>query len=155
MQKITTFLMFESGGAEAVPYYVSLFENSRLESIAVSEDGPNKGALLTASFVLDGHEFFAMDGGPHFSFAEGMSLFVNCETQEEIDDFWEKLSDGGEQQMCGWVKDRWGVFWQIVPSILGDLLQSADAEASQRAMDAMLQMRKLDIAALQRAYDGA
>jgi predicted 3-demethylubiquinone-9 3-methyltransferase (glyoxalase superfamily) len=149
--------MFESGGAEAVQFYVSLFKNSRIIEMSVNEGQAPiaPGALLNASFILDGQEFMAMDGGPHFSFSEGMSLFINCDTQDEIDVLWEKLSEAGEQQMCGWVKDRWGVSWQIVPSILGGLLQSDDAAASKRAMDALLKMRKLDIAALQRAYDGA
>ncbi|HJW89768.1 MAG TPA: VOC family protein [Anaerolineales bacterium] len=156
MQKITTFLTFKEKGEEAVNFYVSLFKNSKIMSITRSEmEGPiPKGALQHASFQLDGQEFMAMDGGPYFSFAQGFSLFVNCETQEEIDRLWEKLSEGGEEQMCGWVKDRYGVSWQIIPSILGELMTDKDAEKSKRVMDAFLKMKKFDIQGLRRAYEG-
>jgi len=155
MQKVTTFLTFKEKGEEAVNLYVSLFKNSKIMSIVRSKgEGPiAKGALLHASFQLDGQEFMAMDGGPYFSFAQGISLFVNCETQEEMDRLWDKLSEGGEEQPCGWVKDKYGVSWQIVPPILGEMLNDKDAEKSKRVMEAMLKMKKIDIKALQQAYD--
>ena len=155
MQKVTTFLTFKEKGEEAVNLYVSLFKNSKIMSIVRSKgEGPiAKGALLHASFQLDGQEFMAMDGGPYFSFAQGISLFVNCETQEEMDRLWDKLSEGGEEQPCGWVKDKYGVSWQIIPSILGEMLNDKDAEKSKRVMEAMLKMKKIDIKALQQAYD--
>lgn len=154
-QKVTTFLTFKDRGEEAVSFYVSLFKNSRITRIMRSEgQGPiPKGALLHAAFQLDGHQFMAMDGGPYFSFAQGFSMFVNCETQEEIDRLWEKLSDGGEELQCGWVKDRYGVSWQIVPSIMGKLMSDADPARSKRVMEAMLKMVKLDIKGLQNAYE--
>ena len=155
MQKVTTFLTFKEKAEEAVNLYVSLFKNSKIVSIVRSEgEGPiAKGALLHASFQLDGQEFMAMDGGPYFSFAQGFSLFANCETQEEIDRLWDKLSEGGEEQPCGWVKDKYGVSWQIVPPILGEMLNDKDAEKSKRVMEAMLKMKKIDIKALQQAYE--
>jgi predicted 3-demethylubiquinone-9 3-methyltransferase (glyoxalase superfamily) len=156
MQKVTTFLTFKEKGEEAVNLYVSLFKNSKIMSIVRSKgEGPiAKGALLHASFQLDGQEFMAMDGGPYFSFAQGISLFVNCETQEEMDRLWDKLSEGGEEQPCGWVKDKYGVLWQIVPPILGELLNDKDAEKARRVMEAMLKMKKIDIQALQQAHEG-
>ena len=155
MSQVTTFLTFKEKGEEAVNLYVSLFKNSKIMSIVRSKgEGPiAKGALLHASFQLDGQEFMAMDGGPYFSFAQGISLFVNCETQEEMDRLWDKLSEGGEEQPCGWVKDKYGVSWQIIPSILGEMLNDKDAEKSKRVMEAMLKMKKIDIKALQQAYD--
>lgn len=157
MQKITTFLTFAQRGDEAVNYYVSIFPNSRISNIARSEAGgplPD-GTLLNASFELDGQAFMAMDGGPHFSFAQGTSLLVHCTTQEEVDYYWSKLSAGGEEQPCGWLKDKFGVSWQIVPEQLGQLMQDPDRDRAGRVMDAMLKMKKIDIAALQVAYDGA
>ena len=154
-QKVTTFLTFKDRGEEAVSFYVSLFKNSRVTRIVRSQgEGPiAKGALLHAAFQLDGQKFMAMDGGPYFSFAQGFSLFVNCETQEEIDRLWEKLSDGGEKLQCGWVKDRYGISWQIVPSILGQLLGGEDPARSRKVMEAMLKMEKLDINGLRMAYE--
>lgn len=154
-QKVTTFLTFKDRGEEAVSFYVSLFKNSRITRIMRSEgQGPiPKGALLHAAFQLDGHPFMAMDGGSYFSFAQGFSLFVNCETQEEIDRLWEKLSEGGEKLQCGWVKDRYGVSWQIVPSVMGELMSGPDPARSRRVMEAMLKMDKLDIRSLKEAYE--
>jgi len=156
MRKITTFLTFAERGEEAVNFYVSTFPNSKINSIVVNQhDGPlPKGALLHASFELDGKPFMAMEGGPSFKFDQGFSLLVNCETQEEVDRLWEALSDGGEKQSCGWLKDRYGLSWQIIPSILGRLMQDPDPEKSQRVMNAMLEMSKIDIQGLQDAYNG-
>lgn len=156
MGKVTTFLTFKENGEEAVNLYVSLIKNSKVETIARSEGGGPfpKGALQQASFQLDGQQFMAMDGGPYFSFEQGTSLFVNCETQEEIDRLWEKLTEGGEEQACGWLKDKFGVSWQIIPSVMGKLLTDPDAEKASRVMEAMLKMKKIDIQTLQQAYAG-
>lgn len=155
MDKITTFLTFEKNGAEAVHFYTSIFRNSKINSIHQYEGdvGPMaKGQLLHASFELDGHKFMAMDGGAHFKFDQGFSLFVNAETQDEIDRLSASLADGGgEQQPCGWVKDRYGISWQIVPPILGQLMSGPDRERAGRVMQAMLKMTKLDIQALKDA----
>ena len=155
MQKITTFLTFEKKGAEAVSFYTSIFKNSKIYGIHQYQDegGPlPKGALLHASFELDGQRFMAMDGGPHFKFEQGFSLFVNAETQEEIDRLSSSLTeDGGEQQPCGWVKDKYGISWQIVPPTLGELMGGPDRERTGRVMQAMLKMKKLDIQALKDA----
>ncbi len=153
-QKITTFLTFKDRGAEAVKFYVSLFKNSKIDILVRNEhEGPvAKGALLHARFELDGQQFMAMDGGPYFKMEQGMSLFVACETQEEIDRLWEKLSEGGEKEQCGWLKDRYGVSWQIIPSVLGELMGDGRSERSQRVMQAMLAMTKMDIKGLQEAY---
>src|ERR671937_3275877 len=147
-------LGFKEGGEDAVNFYVSLIPNSRIVSI-VRSDGNNpipKGGLLNATFELNGREFFAFDGGPSFSFTVGFSLMVTCQTQEEIDELWEKLSDGGEKGPCGWLTDRFGVSWQVVPRILGELLGDQDPERSQRVMEAMMGMSKIEIAGLERAY---
>jgi predicted 3-demethylubiquinone-9 3-methyltransferase (glyoxalase superfamily) len=156
MQKVTPFLTFKEKGGQAVNFYVSLFPNSKITSMSRSEvDGPiAKGALQHAAFQLAGQEFLAMDGGPYFSFEQGFSLFVSCETQEEIDRLWDRLSDGGEEQPCGWVKDRYGISWQIIPPILGSMLFDPDSEKAGRVMNAMLQMKKIDIKTLQQAYQG-
>jgi predicted 3-demethylubiquinone-9 3-methyltransferase (glyoxalase superfamily) len=155
MQKITTFLTFAERGEEAVNFYVSLFKNSKINNIArYGEGGPfTEGSLLNASFELDAQQFMAMDAGPHFRFAEGISLFVDCKTQEEVDRLYDGLSEGGEKQPCGWVKDKFGVSWQIVPSMLGQLMGDPDRAKAQRVMEAMMTMHKMDIATLQRAYD--
>lgn len=155
MQKVTTFLTFAERGEEAVNYYVSIFPNSRITNIARGEAGGplTTGMLLNASFELDGQAFMAMDGGPYFSFAQGTSLFVHCTTQEEVDYYWSKLSAGGEEQPCGWVKDKFGVSWQIVPEQLGQLMQDPDRGRAGRVMEAMLKMKKIDIASLRAAYD--
>ena len=149
MQKITTFLMFEDHAKEAVDFYVSVFNNSKILSTI---PGPN-GTVMGATFELDGQEFSAFNGGPHFSFSQGVSLFVKCSTQEEIDEKYERLSEGGEKQPCGWLKDKFGVSWQIIPPILGELLQDKDREKANRVLQAMLKMQKIDIQALKEAYE--
>ena len=151
MQKITPFLMFNDQLDEAVNFYVSVFGNSKI--LGDAQRGPD-GKLMSATFQLDGQEFMAFNGGPHFSFSEGISLFISCKTQEEVDELWEKLSEGGEKSQCGWVKDRFGVWWQVIPTALMELMGDPDPERSQRVVQAMLQMGKIDIAGLQRAYDG-
>jgi predicted 3-demethylubiquinone-9 3-methyltransferase (glyoxalase superfamily) len=155
MQKITPFLWFDGNAEEATNFYVSVFKNSKVVSVmryGAAGPGP-KGTVMGVTFELEGQQFHALNGGPKFAFTPAISLFVNCETQQEVDDLWEKLSDGGEKQRCGWLKDRYGLSWQIVPSILGELLQSQDAEKSSRAMKAMLQMDKIDSEGLKQAYD--
>ncbi|HLC02792.1 MAG TPA: VOC family protein [Anaerolineales bacterium] len=154
-RKIVTFLTFKDRAEEAVNLYVSLFKNSKILSIVrMGADAPGvKGTLLHATFQLDGQEFMAMDGGPYFSFGQGTSLFVNCETQEEVDLLWEKLSEGGEKQQCGWLKDKFGVSWQIIPTALGEMMQDKDPEKAKRVMEAMLKMEKIDIRTLRQAYD--
>jgi predicted 3-demethylubiquinone-9 3-methyltransferase (glyoxalase superfamily) len=153
-QKITTFLMYKDKAEEAAKFYVSIFPNSKITSLMGSGEGAlgRKGSAMGATFQLDGQEFMAYNGGPHFNFAEGISLYVDCETQEEIDRFWEKLSQGGEKGRCGWLKDKFGVSWQIVPSVLGEMLQDKDPEKAKRVMEAMLKMNKLDIRTLKQAY---
>jgi predicted 3-demethylubiquinone-9 3-methyltransferase (glyoxalase superfamily) len=153
MQKITTFLTYDHQAEEAVKLYTSVFKNSRIVSTSRYGDaGPGpKGSLMSATFEIEGQQFIALNGGPTFTFALGISLFVSCETQAEIDELWEKLSAGGRKDQCGWLTDKFGVSWQIVPSVLGPLLNSKDAEKAKRVMTAMLQMTKLDIAKLQNA----
>lgn len=154
-KKITTFLTFDGQAEEAVNLYTSVFPNSRIVSERrYGEAGPGaKGSLMTASFELDGQEFMALNGGPSFTFSHGISLFVDCETQEEVDQLWEKLSEGGEQGQCGWLTDKFGVSWQIIPSVLGELLGNEDPEKANRVMSAMLQMGKIEIDGLRRAYE--
>ena len=156
VQKITPFLWFDNQAEEATNFYVSIFKNSKINSIRhYGEAGPGpQGTVMTTSFELDGQEFMALNGGPEFKFTEAISFYVNCETQEEVDELWEKLSAGGEQGPCGWLKDRYGVSWQIVPAVLDELLGDPDPEKSQRVMKAMLQMGKLDINGLMQAYQG-
>ncbi|HKF14375.1 MAG TPA: VOC family protein [Gaiellaceae bacterium] len=154
-QKITTFLTFDGTAEEAVDLYTSVFPNSRVTSkryYGAAGPGP-KGSLMTASFELEGQEFMALNGGPSFEFSQGISLFVDCETQDEVDHYWEKLSQGGEQGPCGWLTDRFGVSWQIVPRVLGEYLSDEDPEKANRVMNAMLQMSKLEIEGLRRAYE--
>lgn len=157
MQKITTFLTFNDQAEEAVNLYVSTFRDSQVTNISRYGEGAPfpAGTVMTASFVIAGQEFIALNGGPSFTFAEGISLYVNCETQEEVDELWAKLSEGGEQGPCGWMKDRFGVSWQIIPSALGELLQDEDPRKAGNVMQAMLQMTKIDIAGLKRAYEQA
>ncbi len=157
MQKITPFLWFDDKAEEAMNFYVSLFRNSKVLKVTrYGEAGPGpKGAVMSATFQLEGQEFFALNGGPQFRFTPAISFFVNCETQQEVDDLWEKLSQGGRKDRCGWLQDRYGLSWQIIPTALGRMLQDEDAEKAKRVMLAMLQMDKIDIARLQQAYDGA
>jgi len=155
MQKITPFLWFDNKAEEAMHFYVSIFKNSKVGSVTrYGDEGPGpKGTVMTATFELEGQEFVGLNGGPQFKFTEAISFLVNCEAQEEVDEFWEKLSEGGEEGRCGWLKDKFGLSWQIVPTALGEMLQDKDAARSQRVMHALLQMDKIDIAALKRAYE--
>ncbi len=155
MQKITPFLWFDGKAEEAVNFYASVFKNSTVGRITRCGDaGPGpKGSVMSATFQLDGQQFIALNGGPHFKFTPAISFFVNCETQEEVDELWEKLSEGGTKERCGWLKDKYGLSWQIIPSILGKLMGDKDAERARRVMQAMLQMGKIEIARLQEAYD--
>jgi predicted 3-demethylubiquinone-9 3-methyltransferase (glyoxalase superfamily) len=160
MQKITPFLWFDDKAEEAVNLYISVFKNSKIVSVArYGEAGANvagqpKGRVMTIVFQLEGQELIALNGGPVFTFSPAISFVVNCETQQEIDRLWEKLSEGGDEQaqQCGWLKDKYGLSWQIVPSILGEMLQDKDPEKSERVMKVMLQMKKLDIKVLRHAY---
>ncbi|HKZ80025.1 MAG TPA: VOC family protein [Pyrinomonadaceae bacterium] len=155
-QKITPFLWFDNNAEEAVNFYVSIFPNSKVLTVSRYGDaGPGpKGTVMTASFQLYGQEFTALNGGPHFKFTEAISLVVHCETQEEVDEYWEKLSAGGQKSQCGWLKDKYGLSWQIVPNALIELGQDKDPEKAKRVMEAMLQMSKLDINKLKQAYEG-
>src|SRR2546423_1253911 len=155
-QKITTFLWFDNNAEEAANFYVSVFKNSRiLNTVRNGEGGPGpKGSVLTIDFKLDGQRFAGLNGGPRFKFTEAISLVVNCETQEEIDYFWEKLSEGGEQVQCGWLKDKFGLSWQVVPNILPELMRDSDSQKAERVMNAIMGMKKLDIAELKRAAEG-
>ena len=154
MQKITPFLWFDGKAEEAANFYTSIFQNSKILNISrYSEEGPGPaGTVMSATFQLDGQEFTALNGGPMFKFTEAISFFVRCETQEEIDQLWEKLSEGGEEEQCGWLKDKYGLSWQIIPVALMEMLQDKDPEKSKRVMEAMLQMQKIDIKALGQAY---
>ncbi len=151
MQKITPFLWFDGKAEEAMTFYTSVFKNSKIGTI--SRNG--EGSVMSASFQLDGLDFIALNGGPAFTFSPAISFFVNCQTQEEVDHLWEKLSEGGKKSRCGWLQDKFGVSWQIIPTTLGELLRDKDAEKSKRVMKAMLQMDKIDIARLRQAYEQA
>lgn len=154
-QKITPFLWFDGNAEEAMNLYVSVFKNSKILSVTrygAAGPGP-KGTVMTGTFQLDGQHFHALNGGPQYKFTEAISLFVDCETQQEVDELWEKLSAGGEKSRCGWLKDKFGLSWQIIPSVLGKMLRDKDPEKSRRVMNAMLQMDKIDIAKLKQAYD--
>jgi len=155
MQKITPFLWFDDKAEEAMNFYVSIFKKSKRGRISrYGEAGPGpKGTVMVATFQLEGQEFIALNGGPHFKFTEAISLVVNCETQDEVDAFWEKLSEGGSKGQCGWLKDKYGLSWQIVPTALGQLMSDPDPEKSKRVMTAMLKMTKMDIKGLKQAYD--
>ncbi len=158
MQRITPFLWYEDKAEEAANFYISIFKNSKILSVLrYGEVGPGpKGSVMTVEFQLEGQEFVALNGGPHFKFTEAISFVVNCATQEEVDYFWEKLTaDGGQASMCGWLKDKYGLSWQVVPTILIELFKDKDAEKSQRVMKAMLQMKKIDISKLKQAYEQA
>jgi len=155
MQKITPFFWFDNQAEEAARFYCSLFKDSRINS--VTRYGPGapmpEGTVMSVTFTLAGQEFMALNGGPQFKFTEAISMFVNCETQEEVDKLWARLTAGGEEIQCGWLKDKYGLSWQIVPAGLGECLNGRDAEGSQRAMTAMLKMKKLDILTIRRAYE--
>jgi predicted 3-demethylubiquinone-9 3-methyltransferase (glyoxalase superfamily) len=140
MKKVTPFLMFDNNAEEAMNFYVSIFKNSKI--------------IDSGTFQIDGQEFLVFNGGPYFKFSEGISLFVNCETQQEVDELWEKLSGGGEKSQCGWLKDKFGISWQVVPSVLRKLLNDSDPEKSKRVMNAMLKMNKIIIKDLEMAYNG-
>lgn len=153
MQKITPFLWFDSQAEEAMNFYVSIFKNSKIGKISRwGEAGPGaKGTVMSASFELDGQPFIALNGGPHYRFTPAISMFVNCESQAEVDELWEKLSAGGTPSRCGWLTDKFGLSWQIIPTALGEALGNPDPAKAARAMQAMLQMVKIDIAALEAA----
>jgi len=153
MQKITPFLWFDGNAEEAANFYISIFKNSKMGKVSRYGDaGPGpKGSVMSVTFQMEGQEFFALNGGPQFKFTPAISFFVNCETQLEVDDLWEKLSAGGRTDRCGWLQDKFGLSWQIIPTVLGQLLGDKDPQRAKRAMQAMLQMTKLDIKKLQEA----
>lgn len=157
MQKIVTFLWFEDKAEEAANFYVSLFNNSKIASVHRSgKAGPGpQGSVMMVNFELDGQQFMALNGGPMFHFTPAISLFVNCESQQEVDALWEKLSAGGRKDRCGWLQDKFGLSWQIIPTALGKLMSDPDPEKSARVMQAMLQMDKIDVNKLQQAYEAA
>ena len=156
MQKIRTFLWFDDKAEEAAKFYVSVFKSSKILKVSrypEGSPGDSAGKVMTVNFELEGQEFIALNGGPDFRFTEAISLFVNCESQAEVDELWEKLTEGGEESQCGWLKDRYGLSWQIVPSALMRMIEDKDPAKAKRAMQAMLQMKKIDIATLERARD--
>src|SRR5262245_59151790 len=156
MQKITPFLWFDNQAEQAANYYVSLFKNSKIlpvERYGEARPGP-KGSVMVVTLQLEGQDFIALCGGPRFKFTEAISFVVDCKSQEEVDRLWEKLSEGGEKSMCGWLKDKYGLSWQIVPTVLNEMLTDKDPEKAKRVMQAMLQMSKIDIKALRQAYEG-
>src|SRR5215831_5555628 len=156
MQHITPFLWFDKEAEEAANFYVSVFPNSTIGAVArYGEAGPGEaGSVMTVEFELNGLRFVALNGSPEFKFTEAVSFVINCETQEEVDDYWAKLSEGGEEGPCGWLKDRYGLSWQVVPKVLVELLKDPDPAKAQRVMGAMLQMGKIEIEPLRRAYEG-
>ncbi|HEX6281389.1 MAG TPA: VOC family protein [Nitrososphaera sp.] len=160
MQKITPDLWFDNSAEEAAKFYTSIFKNSKIIDVArygeagAKVSGRPKGTVMTVIFEIEGQRFMALNGGPVFKFSPAISFLVNCETQEEVDDLWEKLSQGGEKEQCGWLKDKYGVSWQIVPNALGEMLQDKDAKKPERVMEAMLQMKKIDVEGLKKAYAG-
>jgi predicted 3-demethylubiquinone-9 3-methyltransferase (glyoxalase superfamily) len=156
MQKIVTFLWFDNQAEEAAEFYTSIFANSKITDVQrYGEGGPGPaGTTMAVTFELEGQQFIALNGGPHFRFTEAISLFVNCTSQEEVDRLWARLTEGGEESQCGWLKDRYGLSWQIIPTALGELLGDPDPGRSQRAMQAMLSMKKIEIAQLEKAAKG-
>jgi predicted 3-demethylubiquinone-9 3-methyltransferase (glyoxalase superfamily) len=156
MSKITPFLWFDNNAEEAVQFYTSIFKNSKiLQTSRYGDGGPGpKGSVMTMKFELNGQELIALNGGPHFKFNEAISFVVNCETQKEVDDYWEKLTAGGKEVQCGWLTDKYGLSWQITPTILSQLMSDKDPEKSKRVVQAMMKMVKLDIDGLERAYQG-
>lgn len=157
MQRIVPFLWFDANAEEAAKFYVSIFKNSKIVNTSrYGEAGPGpRGSVMLVTFELDGQELMALNGGPQFKFTEAISLFVNCKNQDEVDHYWGKLSAGGHEVQCGWLKDRFGLSWQVVPTILGELLADKDPHKRERVMKAMLQMKKIDIAGLKRAAEGS
>ncbi|GJL70191.1 MAG: VOC family protein [Nitrospirales bacterium] len=159
MQKISPCLWFDNQAEEAVNFYVSIFKNTKIGNIThYGEEGARvsgrpKGSVMTVTFQLDGQEFMALNGGPHFQFTEAVSLIIHCASQEEVDELWEKLSEGGEKGQCGWLKDKYGLSWQIVPTVLSEMMQNHDHKKTNRVMSALLKMKKLDIKRLQEAYE--
>lgn len=155
MQKITPFLWFDGNAEEAMNLYVSVFKNSKVVSVTrYGEAGPGpKGTVMSATFQLEGQQFYALNGGPQYKFTPAISLFVSCETQKEVDELWNKLSAGGHKDRCGWLQDKYGLSWQIIPTVLGKMLQDKNPRKSQNVMKAMLQMDKIDIAKLKQAYE--
>jgi len=151
IQKITPFLWFDNQAEEAMNFYVSIFKDSKVLSISRYGEGAPvpAGTVMTASFLIEGQQFTALNGGPLFSFTEAISFVIHCQTQEEVDHYWEKLTEGGEEVQCGWLKDKFGVSWQVVPEVLGRLLNNPDPNKAQRAMQAMFTMKKIDISQLQ------
>jgi predicted 3-demethylubiquinone-9 3-methyltransferase (glyoxalase superfamily) len=156
MAKLITFLTYVDRAEEAANFYVSVFDDSRIREInRYGETGPGpKGSVMTVVFEIDGREYVALNGGSHFTFSDGVSILVQCETQEEVDRYWEKLSEGGQKIQCGWLKDKFGLSWQVAPRILGKYLSDPDRVRAQRVMAAMMEMKKIDIAGLKRAYEG-
>jgi predicted 3-demethylubiquinone-9 3-methyltransferase (glyoxalase superfamily) len=156
MQKITPFLWFNDQAEEAANFYVSLFKDSKVDTVTrYGDSGPGpKGSVMTVTFTLAGEEFIALNGGPQFTFTEAISFVVNCETQQEIDSYWDKLSEGGQQIECGWLKDRYGLAWQIVPTYLGEVMKEKDQAKMDRTMKAVMKMKKLDVAGLKKAAEG-
>ena len=156
MQKITPFLWFDNQAEEAMNFYISVFKDSKVVSIArYGEVGPEpEGTVMTAKFMIEGQEFITLNGGPMFTFSQAISFVVNCESQEEIDYYWENLSEGGQKQGPGWLKDKYGLSWQVVPTVLEEMMSDEDPEKSNRVMTAMLQMTKIDIEKLKQAYNG-
>jgi predicted 3-demethylubiquinone-9 3-methyltransferase (glyoxalase superfamily) len=154
-QKITTYLWFDGNAEEAAKHYTSIFKNSKILSVArYGEAGPGpKGTAMVVTFQLEGQEFIALNGGPQFKFTEAISLLVNCDTQAEVDELWSRLTAGGQESQCGWLKDKFGLSWQIIPSALLTMIQDKDPEKSKRVMEAMLKMKKIDIATLKQAYE--
>jgi predicted 3-demethylubiquinone-9 3-methyltransferase (glyoxalase superfamily) len=156
MQRISTCLWFDNKAEEAANFYMSIFKDSKvIDTMRWGDTGPGpKGSVLAVTFEINGYEIIALNGGPHYSFTPAISLFVKCKTQDEVDHYWDKLLAGGKPMQCGWLTDRFGVSWQIVPTILGEMLQDKDTARANRVMQAMMQMVKLDIATLQKAYHG-
>lgn len=159
MKKIVPHLWYDDKAEEAAKFYTSIFKNSKIGNISHYDEasaeasGKPEGSVMSVMFELEGQPFIALNGGPEFKFSEAISFLVNCKNQEEVDTLWEKLNEGGEEGVCGWLKDKYGLSWQIVPTVLGEMLTDKDREKAERVMKAMLQMRKIDIAALKRAYE--
>jgi len=157
MKKITPFLWYDADAEEAARFYTSLFPHSKIDQIThYGEGGPGpKGSVMTVKFQLNGQDFIALNGGPHFRFNEAISLTVPCESQEEIDEYWEKLSEGGAESQCGWLKDRYGLSWQIVPAKMGEWMDEKDPERAKRVFQALMQMKKIDMNELKAIHEGA